>query len=584
MKVLYLCMFLIVCVLINNNSYCQRIQKDIDSINSISSEFISSNLDSSLIIFTKNLKKAESLAYKTAIAKTLDKLSFIYYLKGNLGKSTEYLQRAVKLYEALNKLDELSILYGEYGYRLKRYDLVKAKFYMNKGIRIAENIKYLPGLAMLYDNYGVLKETENDLDSALYYYKRALRNKFILKDTIGIPYSYNNLAGAYALKKDYQKALCYLDSSDVYRAKEKGESGKADNLVIRGEILSNQGNIDKAIPVFKKCVDISKELKNINLTQYCCERISSLYELKNDFKNALHYFKIHSAYKDTIVNVSTNKRIAELQTAYETEKKDQLLASNALEIQKKNNLLLILASITVFTFLIAGWILRVQMLKRERVKSELTLLNQLDKVKFDNKLRSEMLRISRDLHDNIGSQLTFIISTLDNLIYKNGDNKLNDKLNLLRKFGKDTLTDLRNTVWAIKQEEVDFQQLILKINDLIQRIQSECNSIKIVLNNNTNELCKPSSSQMLNIYRIIQEALQNILKHANSTEVFIEFENTDLGFSMSISDNGQGIDINNLSSGNGLKNMKERCNEAEGTFSINGNASGTRIDCSFPIK
>jgi signal transduction histidine kinase len=584
MKGFILYPFLLLFILINYNSYCQGIRKEIDSINSISSEFISSNLDSSLKIFSKNLIQGESIGYKIGMAKSLDKLSFINYLKGRLDKSTEYLQRAVKIYEFQNYFKELSILYGEYGYRLKRYDLKKAKYYMNKGISIARSINYLPALSMLNDNYGVLKEMENDLDSAIYFYKYALRTKKYLKDTVGIPYSFNKLAGVYAIKQEYFKSLRYLDSSDVYRNKEIGGYGRCENLILRGEILFCQGNIDSAIPIFQRCAKISSGLKNTDLTQFCYQQLSLLYEKKNDYKHALEYFKIHIANKDSIVNIRTNQRIAELQTAYETEKKDQRIAGDALEIQKKNNLILILVSLTVPAIIIALWIIRTQKSKRERIESELTLKHQLEKVKFDNKLRSEMLRISRDLHDNIGAQLTFIVSSLDNITYKLRNPELEEKLNSLKTFGKETLIELRNTVWAIKQDEIDFTQLIMKINDLAQRIQNDTSFIKIEVRNSVQEKINLSSTQILNIYRIVQEAFQNILKHAASTEVFIQFSHSEDGLVMLICDNGTGIQLTNLQAGNGLKHIDDRCKEVNGQFSIIGDNSGTKINCNFPIK
>ncbi|MGD8781060.1 MAG: histidine kinase [Ignavibacteria bacterium] len=562
----------------------QNSKKEIDSINAISSEFINSNLDSSLIIFTGNLKKAESIDYKYGEAEALNKLSFINYLKGNLDESTENILKAINIYEELKSYEKLSFLYGEFGYRLKQHDIKTANHYMRMGINIAEKHQFTAALNMLYDNYGVLKEIENNLDSATYYYNKALVNKKKLGDTVGIPFSFNKLAGAYAQKGDYQKALEYLDSSDTYRNKEIGDYGRAENLVLRGEIFQMQEKADSALTAFLGCLRLSKKLKNTNLTQYCYEQLSKLYERKKNYKKAFENYRNHTAYKDTLINIETNKRIAELQTAYETEKKDRLLADKALEIEEKNNMLVILISIAGLMIIITIWIYRTQKQKRERIKNELELKNQLNKAHFENRLRSEMLRISRELHDNIGSQLTFMISSLDNLMYSLNNNKIVNKINTLRSFGRDILTELRNTVWVIKQEEGDIHQLVLKIHELVQKLNSEIAATKIKLKNNIKEKLNITSTQMLNIFRIVQEAVQNSIKHADSTEIIIEFDKSGNGFLLSIDDNGKGIDNNNISQGSGLQNMKLRCEEANGDFTICSNCNGTKITCSFSIN
>ena len=566
------------------NCFAQSLKSQIDSVNLITSEFINSNLDSSLTIFSKNLSDARSIGYKYGEANALNKLSFIQYLKGNLDESTRDILGAIRIYESLKSYSDLAYLYGEYGYRLKQQDVKKAKYYMKLGIQIAEKNNFEDALAMLYDNYGVLKEMENELDSAAFFYKKSLDYKLSLNDTVGIPFSLNKLAGASAMKGDFKKALQYLNSSDEYRNKENGDYGRAENLVLRGEILQMQGKTDSSIAAFTNCLKLSIKLKNTNLTQYCYEQISNLYEQKKEYKKALESFKNHAAYKDTLLNIKTNERIAELQTAYETEKKDRLISDKDLEIKEKNNILVILISIAVLLIIISVWVYRSQKQKRERIKNELELKNKLTKANLENKIRSEMLRISRELHDNIGSQLTFMISSLDNLTYKLNSPGAAEKINILRNFGRETLSELRNTVWAIKQEEGDINKLILKINEIIQRFNNEIETIKIKLTNNIKNKIKLSSAQMLNIYRIIQEAIQNTIKHTDSSQIIIEFEETGDGFSLLIKDNGKGIDAENLYGGSGIQNMKDRCREASGVFEINSDSLGTKINCRFKVN
>ena len=108
-------------------SFCQNLKTKIDSINSIDSEYINSNVDSSLMIFSKNLLNARAIGYKYGEAKALNKLSFIQYLKGNLDESTKDILGAIRIYESLKSYSELAYLYGEYGYRIKLQGYEKGK-------------------------------------------------------------------------------------------------------------------------------------------------------------------------------------------------------------------------------------------------------------------------------------------------------------------------------------------------------------------------------------------------------------------------------------------------------------------------
>ncbi|HCY83071.1 MAG TPA: two-component sensor histidine kinase, partial [Xanthomarina gelatinilytica] len=104
------------------------------------------------------------------------------------------------------------------------------------------------------------------------------------------------------------------------------------------------------------------------------------------------------------------------------------------------------------------------------LKKETELKEALIKIETQNKLQDQRLRISRDLHDNIGAQLTFIISSLDNLKYgfKLPDN-LNDKLKYISEFTSSTIYELRDTIWAMNKSEISFEDLQSRISNFIEK-------------------------------------------------------------------------------------------------------------------
>ena len=562
----------------------QTEQSKIDSINSLPNDIVVSNIGKNIKLFIDTIEEAKSIDYEYGEAKALSILGMLYYLNGKYDKSTEQYINAAKIFEKLHKEEDLAVLYGDFGYQLKRRDLSKANEYMRLGIKIAEKNDLKKDLTKLYDNYGVLKEMSADYDSAGYFYQKGLDLKYELSDSIGIPYSLNHLTGISALKGNYKKAFSLLALSDKYRAKEKGNYGHLENLVIYGDLYLSMGNLDSAIVKYEECTKTKEAYDQSYLIRYCYNQITKIYEQKKDYTNAYIYQKMLSEYKDSVLNYETNAKIAELQIDFETEKKDRQIAENKLELQQQTDQMIFLGGTVILLIILSLWIYRSQKLKRERLKIELELKNQLRKSEYEKKMSDEKLRISRELHDNIGSHLTFMISSLDNLVYSDKNNTASTKLKSLSRFGRETLGELRNTIWAMNLKEADLEQLFMKLINLKQQFSENGTGISLEIINNVKEQVKLSSAQNLNIYRIVQEALQNAFKHSGATYILVSFDKNDSGICLTIKDNGKGFNSEMKSSGHGLQNMKQRCEESGGVYNFNSDKNGTEITCTFPLN
>ncbi|MBM4172267.1 MAG: hypothetical protein FJ214_10400 [Ignavibacteria bacterium] len=560
----------------------QDLKSKIDSVNSLTYEYIVSNTRQSIKVLSENLQQAREIEYIEGEAKALSNLGLAYYLRGNYESSTESYLSAIRLYENIKDYNMLAETYGEYGYQLKRRDMNKALLNMRLGISVAEKRNAEPiRKSKLYDNYGVLKEMKNELDSAEYFYKKALKIKNETNDLVGIPYSLNKMAGLKILRKNYSESLRYLKLSDAYRKKEEGDFGRAENQMLYAELYLRKGEIDSAISRYKSCLALSQKLGYSFLIQESYRNLAEIYKKKNEYYNAFSNFENFVIYKDSINNLEINSTIAQLEIDYETANKNKTIAENSLLIKQKNQTLYTLVAAGLFLVVAFVWFLRIQKLKNEKEKKELELNTLLTKTEMVKRLSEEKLRLSRELHDNIGSQLTFVISSLDNITYQDKENPIAEKLEKLSMFGRETLGDLRNTIWAIKQEAGDTSQLIYRLNELIINLNANMVSPKIFLLNTIETPLRLTSSRLLNIYRIIQEAIQNAIKHSQASEIKIEFNPLGKGFAMNIKDNGKGFDLENAPGGNGLENMKARCEESFGQFYIESNSSGTELKCLF---
>lgn len=274
---------------------------------------------------------------------------------------------------------------------------------------------------------------------------------------------------------------------------------------------------------------------------------------------ALKYYKELVAHNDSIVSFETNKATAQLLSEFNTVQKEKELSEERakLAIQKSQNILLI--STIIFILLIVVFIIRNYQKRQKSLQQEVAL----ERSEALNKVQKEKLRISRDLHDNIGSQLTYVISTLDNMNYISDETKRLERIKQLEIFTKNTLTELRETIWTIKSEAISLEELLSKIADFINQVKQSFpeTSFKIDADNYEFTL---QSEQAIHCYRTIQEAINNALKYSQAESISIV---SNKGI-ISIIDNGIGFDQNEVKKGNGLINMRERIKEAGFNYEI----------------
>lgn len=565
--------------------FADEARERVDSVNAAYSyQYIVSNLKKSVGSLGKNVDLARGIGYRYGEAVALDKLSLAHTLSGDHDESFETLLLAVRIFEELDAIAELSMAYGNYGYHCKRRDMAVANKYVKMGVRIAEAHQLDINLATLYDHYGVVKFLENQRDSALHFYQKSLDLKYELGDSLGIPYGLNKMAEMYAQQGDFEKAFANLRESDAIRAREEGEYGRTENLVHYGDVFRTKGDHALAIYYYTRAIEKGKQIDFPYLVQYSYEHLTTLYEQSDDPSAALENYRQFVAYKDSLLNLKTNEKIAELQIAFETENKDRLLAQNELEIQTKSQqlALAIVALIAVLGSLILGY--RYYQRRQERIRRELEIKNRIEKAELQQKMSDEKLRISRELHDNIGSNLTVIINSIDGLEHVADQGLLHDRLSRVGAYCRETIAELRNSIWAIKQEKGDLQQLVLKFNELKRTINSSMAKPEITVSADTQLAGDLTSGQMLNLYRFVQEAVQNAVKYAAAEKVEINVSSHSSEIIVTIRDNGCGFDQNQPSTGYGLANMKSRCSDAGGQFEVNSSPAGTSVSCTIKQK
>jgi signal transduction histidine kinase len=301
----------------------------------------------------------------------------------------------------------------------------------------------------------------------------------------------------------------------------------------------------------------------------------------SNFKQACSYANLYNIGKDSLFIKEKTETIFELETKYQTAKKEKLLLQKVAEAKQKNEIIIGISLLAFFITLIAFLIYRQQKLKHRQQEQEFELKSAISQIENQNKLQEQRLNISRDLHDNIGSQLTFIISSVDNVKYAfDIDNKkLDDKLTNISSFAKETIVELRDTIWAMNSNEITFEDLESRINNFIEKAKEAKDEIQFSFATDADlKDTKLTSIEGMNIYRTIQEAINNAIKYANATTIAIAVKRKEKQTQIAIQDNGIGFDEAIIVKGNGLKNMQKRIEDIGGKFSLESSNLGTTIN------
>lgn len=424
-------------------------------------------------------------------------------------------------------------------------------------------------------NIGSVYLESSQPDSAIYYFTEVLRllegtDKYaVLSKTHAV------LSELYFIyfKQEYDKSLHHIERAEKY-AKLSGDPGDlAFANMKRGLFYYNKKEFKNAVPAFKMAQEIYDSLSYAEGQQYVYRLIADSYAGQYD-TNIINAYNKYLDLKDTLFRRESSSAIAKYKTEFETEKKERenkiLQQENELKearITRFTNTILLLVIILMATLFFVFW--RINRVNRRR---------QEEKVKYNAKIQNERDRLSRDLHDNAGSLISFVGNKVD-WILKNKpvDQSMKEDLTAIQSNSKKILEGLRETLWTLNSTKITNVELADKLKPYIKanllipfKIEDLIEEEKIL-----------ESETVLNVYRCCQEIINNSNKHSQATFVNIVFESqSDAKLIIRIRDNGVGIKENDYTKENhfGLRNLKVRLDEVGASLFIhNPKDGGTEI-------
>ncbi len=470
---------------------------------------------------------------------------------------------------------------------LKNYS--KAKKYLQEAIEYQEKMNLESGLCTSYLTMGNVCLKINDTLNAVKFYKKSILSSKKTGNNISMSSALNNLGSIKLQQRKSLEAKVLFKKSEVLRdsLNLKVDESSLSLAIAKDHIMYQRfGEANKVLYQLKKVYEKDPNSQENLLTTY--QYFIHTYGYLKEPDSVNYYNNLASKFQNTIIEMAVAKQTNELEEKYQSEKKENELLQKSIEIKNTQNRLVLVSSIAIFIALLGFLVYRQQKLKNTQQEQEFQLKSAISKIETQNKLQEQRLQISRDLHDNIGSQLTFIISSVDNIKYafEIQNSKLDDKLSSISNFAKSTIIELRDTIWAMNNSEITFEDLRTRIHNFVEKAKIAKDEIEFDFSIEASLMAsKFTSIEGMNIYRTIQEAVNNSIKYAEAKNIKIDIKHQNRDIVIIIEDDGKGFDTDKMELGNGINNMKKRISDSGGTINFNTKPNkGTSISITLPDK
>lgn len=555
---------------------------------------ITGKYDSALINYNNSLVLSKKINNKRHMANTLNNIGLVYWNTGELDLALNHYLQSLQLFEEIehkkgqaNTLSNIGLIYSD----LKKFK--DALDYHFRALKIREQIADAYGIGVSQSNIGITYGYLQEITKALEYLEKALTTKQSNNDLYGQGITLSDIGVIYGGFKKYDLAIEYQLKSLAIRSKLNDKLGMAKSYSMIADNYTKKKSSQLALDYNLKALKIATELKAKSRLKKVYSDISDNYKDLGDFKKALEFHYKYAQLNDTIFSEQSASKIAEMQTKYDTEKKDLELTKTNLELSKKEielnrqkNLrtiliISILAIIAIFYLLYTRYKFKQKSLLNQELLNQQLLRSKAVIEAEEN----ERMRIARELHDGVGQYLSAVklnLSNLQSTLYLTNEQEkklMNNALTVIDESVKEVRTVSHNMMPGALSEK----GLEVAIRDFMNRIISEKLSIELDVHLLNTKL---DNTIEIIVYRVIQEIVNNIIKHAQASIVNIQLVEHEEELVLMVEDNGVGFDTSNLTNqGIGIKNIRSRIEFLNGSVDIDSQPkNGTTITIEIPLK
>jgi signal transduction histidine kinase len=524
--------------------------------------------DSTLLFYKEALEIRKSINDTFGIAQSYNNLGYVSKEIGDYDKAVEYMLLALRQFEKLNNLSATAITSNTIGQvYLKKSDFKQAYTYFRRAQAIFIQLKDDRNLAISLHSIGNGHLLEGHFDSTLIYYKQALALYEKQKDLRQMALMYSNLGDV------KQKQGLHAEAQSFFRKAIELNRSIGNSRGLSQELISYASSLLKTqqIPMAKAALDsagilLTGSRKKTDIRDYH-QVMAEYYQATGNYESAIDEFNLFVIYKDSVLNEVNLEAIADMQAKYESEKKEQEIALQKAEVRRKNAWLFGISALTVMLILLGlSYYNRYRLRKEKELQAAVMRQQDIATKAVMEAEENERRRIATELHDGVGQMMSAAKMNLSafetELAMTDPDKK--QKMERIVSLVDESCKEVRVVSHNMMPNALLKRGLAAAVRDFIDKIDSKILQVNLYAEG-LDERLEPGLESML--YRIIQECVNNVIKHSGANHLDISLVKEPEGISLTVEDNGKGFDTGRkeLFEGIGLKNIISRVQFLKGT-------------------
>jgi|AntRauTorcE11898_2_1112593.scaffolds.fasta_scaffold00875_2 signal transduction histidine kinase len=563
---------------------------------------IKSNFDSSTAHYNQAILISKKAKDSLHLASALSNMGLTYWHIGNYYLALEYFYDALTIFEMhspessgmISVYNNIGMIYTE----LEDYD--NAMLIFNKALKINEKLNDTLTQAAIYSNMGEVHKHRGETDKAYEFYEQSLSLKKEKGDNYGLSLTYTELTKLFLKQDSLDAARESLKKTFEYCELSGNKSQIAEAYLLTVALYEKKGETARPLRYSRMALNIAGEIKSHKLEYRSYKKMSELYAKQENYKRAFETYANYSRLKDSLVNRHQLSHIYDLRLTHEIDKKsheiaflDKLRKNQTLLIEKQNlklqnrtfQLIIIIGLIVILALWFYVWYIMSKY--KSKQKLDAARLNKKEEL-AGRTLQAEVnerMRISRDIHDSLGQYLGLCklqVSRLKN----NGSSKINkntESVDSAIHMIDQSIAELRSIIHNLSPAVLHEKGLQEAIKEMADRMrQSRSIDIHLDIAGMINQLDYMTENT---VYRVMQEVMNNIIKHAEAHAIDIQMIRNDEDLTIMIEDDGVGFEVDKVSKSRGLHNIYARIENIDGKVYIDSKKErGTIITIIVPIK
>jgi len=484
------------------------------------------------------------------------------------------------------------------GTMFRKEELRQAVIWYDKAEQLARHKKRDRALGTILLNaagpfYQIAIKTKSGKDAAMARKKleEALAIGVFLKDTLLQHDALVRLSMPLFNRYDPQTSITNLARARQLQPQQSDIAAMCTTLSLTAQIYHGLKQYDTAIKYFNAALKLADEHKNMLLVQTMHQNLSATWLIKGNYEKAFAHRILFEGIKDSLLNQSVLQHIAESDLRYKNAEQDKELSRRQLKIARQEqhiaarNLVATLStSAAVLLAMLSAIFYRRYQQRKKIQEHQIDLLEKQKQIELLKGImkgeEKERIRLARELHDGIGGMLTSTNFRLNRMAVLMSDHTAAKQFSEVQHMVQDIASEVRKAAHNLMPDVLihhGLEEALLLYCDTV----SQSGLLPVTVNVLGDIGLFDKATELL-LYRIAQELIQNVLKHAHASYVVLQLVQRQELITISVEDDGKGFNTEETTGGYGLQNLIYRVQALQGHISINTSPDkGTSIYIEF---